>query len=45
MVTHAIKFAHFADRIILMDKGRIIAEGDYETVSRIKDFAEIQEKI
>jgi ABC-type transport system involved in cytochrome bd biosynthesis fused ATPase/permease subunit len=29
MATHATKFAHYADRIILMDKGNIIAEGDY----------------
>lgn len=29
MVTHAIKFAHFADVIILMKDGRIVAEGDF----------------
>lgn len=34
MVTHAIKFAHFADVIILMKDGRIVAQGDFETVSK-----------
>jgi ABC-type transport system involved in cytochrome bd biosynthesis fused ATPase/permease subunit len=29
MATHATKFAHYADRIILMDRGSIVAEGDY----------------
>lgn len=34
LVTHATKFAHFADRIILMDRGNIITEGDYATISK-----------
>lgn len=35
MVTHATKFAGYADRIILIKEGRIIAEGDYETISKM----------
>ena len=30
LVTHAIDFLHMADRIIMMDKGRITAQGTYE---------------
>jgi ABC-type transport system involved in cytochrome bd biosynthesis fused ATPase/permease subunit len=41
MVTHAIKFAHYADKIILMRKGKVVAEGDYETISKMKEFTEI----
>lgn len=35
MVTHAIKFAHFADVIILMKEGGIVAQGNFQTVSKI----------
>jgi ABC-type transport system involved in cytochrome bd biosynthesis fused ATPase/permease subunit len=35
MVTHTTKFAGFADRIIFMKEGRIIAEGDYKTIAKI----------
>jgi len=30
VVTHAIDFLHMADRIIMMDKGKITANGTYE---------------
>ena len=30
LVTHAIDFVHLADRIILMDKGRIVEQGPFE---------------
>jgi ABC-type bacteriocin/lantibiotic exporter with double-glycine peptidase domain len=32
LVTHAIDFIHLADRILIMDKGRIAANGTYEEV-------------
>jgi ABC-type multidrug transport system fused ATPase/permease subunit len=36
MATHATKFAHFADRIILMNAGNIIAEGNPQTITNMK---------
>jgi ATP-binding cassette subfamily C (CFTR/MRP) protein 4 len=30
LVTHAIDFLHLADRIVIMDKGRIVAIGTFE---------------
>jgi ABC-type transport system involved in cytochrome bd biosynthesis fused ATPase/permease subunit len=39
MATHATKFAHYADRIILMDRGSIVAEGDYQTISALHQFS------
>jgi ABC-type proline/glycine betaine transport system ATPase subunit len=35
LVTHAIDFIHLADKIFLMDKGRIVAQGSYD---EIKEF-------
>ena len=29
LVTHAIDFIHLADKVILMEKGRIAAQGTY----------------
>ena len=39
MATHATKFAHFADRIILMNAGNIVAEGDHKIISKMKEFS------
>ena len=39
LVTHAIDFVHFADSIIIMDKGRIAAKGSFED---LKDNASLQ---
>ena len=36
MATHATKFAHFADRIILMNAGSIVAEGNSQTITNMK---------
>ena len=33
MPTHAIKFASFADEIIVMKKGKIVRKGAYEDIS------------
>lgn len=30
LVTHALDFLHLSDRIIIMDKGMIVADGSYE---------------
>ena len=30
LVTHAIDFVHYADSIIIMDKGRISAQGTFD---------------
>jgi ABC-type multidrug transport system fused ATPase/permease subunit len=30
LVTHAIDFIHMADRIVMMDKGAIVAQGSYD---------------
>ena len=29
LVTHAVDFVHLADKIVIMDKGKIIAQGSY----------------
>lgn len=39
LVTHAIDFIHLADKIILMDEGKIAAQGSYD---EIKDNFKIQ---
>ena len=31
LVTHALDFLHLSDRIIVMEGGRIIFDGDYDT--------------
>jgi ATP-binding cassette subfamily C (CFTR/MRP) protein 1 len=36
MATHATKFVHFADRIILMNAGNIIAEGNSQNITNMK---------
>lgn len=38
LVTHAIDFLHMADRIIMMDKGRITAQGTYEEMQNNEVF-------
>jgi ABC-type bacteriocin/lantibiotic exporter with double-glycine peptidase domain len=32
LVTHAIDFIHLADKIILMDKGNIVAQGSFDEI-------------
>lgn len=38
LVTHAIDFVNFADSIIIMDKGRIVAKGSFEDLKDNKAF-------
>ena len=38
MPTHAIKFAPFADEIIVMKKGRIVRKGKFEDISSTAEF-------
>ena len=37
-MTHAIDFVHLADRIILMDKGRIVEQGPFEKLVENAQF-------
>ena len=37
-MTHAIDFVHLADRIILMDKGRIVEQGPFEKLIENAQF-------
>jgi ABC-type bacteriocin/lantibiotic exporter with double-glycine peptidase domain len=38
LVTHAIDFVHFADTIIIMEKGRIAAKGSFEDLKDNEAF-------
>lgn len=42
VVTHAIDFLHMADRIIMMDKGQITAQGTYEELQDNEVFKKLQ---
>lgn len=42
LVTHAIDFIHFADKIFLMDDGKIVAQGTYD---EIQDNVKLQNLI
>ena len=44
MPTHAIKFAPFADEIIVMKKGRIVKKGPYEKICDSEEYLEISVK-
>ena len=41
LVTHAIDFAHLADKIIFMDKGRIVDQGSYQQLIQNEEFKNI----
>lgn len=41
MPTHAVKFAEYADKIIIMKKGRIVKSGKYSEIKDCQQFKEI----
>lgn len=38
LVTHAVDFLHLADKIVMMDGGKIQAQGTYEELQDHEDF-------
>lgn len=43
LVTHAIDFLAEADHIIMMDRGRIMAQGTYEELEKLKEFSDLMD--
>jgi len=43
LVTHSIDFLHMADRIIMMDKGKITAQGSFDELMENETFRKLQE--
>ena len=43
LVTHAIDFIHMADKIVIMEKGRIAAQGTYEELLENPIFKRLQD--
>lgn len=43
--THALYFLKYVDLIFVMDKGRIISNGNYETVMLEEKFKKLYEKV
>jgi len=44
MPTHAIKFAPFADEIIVMKKGKVVQMGSYQEISHTPEFQALELK-
>ena len=44
MPTHAIKFASFADEIIVMKRGRIVRKGHFRDISETPEYKEVSLK-
>lgn len=38
LVTHSIDFLHMADKIVMMDKGQITAQGTYDELMENETF-------
>lgn len=38
IVTHAIHYSNYADRIIIMDDGKVVADGTYQSIKETKLF-------
>ena len=43
LVTHAVDFVHLADKIIIMDQGKITAQGTYEELKNNEYMIHIQD--
>ena len=43
LVTHAIDFIHMADKIVMMDDGKIKAQGTYDQLLQNEDFKKLLE--
>eukprot|EP01017_Pseudomicrothorax_dubius_P022892 TRINITY_DN2466_c0_g2_i8.p1 TRINITY_DN2466_c0_g2~~TRINITY_DN2466_c0_g2_i8.p1 ORF type:complete len:708 (-),score=238.61 TRINITY_DN2466_c0_g2_i8:747-2870(-) len=41
LVTHALQYLRFVDKVVIMKNGRIIEQGDFETISRTSAYEEI----
>jgi len=41
LVTHSIDFLHMADRSIMMDKGKITAQGNYDELMKNETFRKL----
>jgi len=41
LVTHAVDFLPKADHIIMMDEGRIVAQGTFDEMNKVKEFQEV----
>lgn len=42
IITHAIQYTKHADRIIMMDNGKIVIDGDYESIKESELFKELE---
>ena len=45
LITHALQHVYYADKIYYMRKGKIIWEGDYDSLSKQEFFAEFKRKV
>jgi len=43
LVTHAVEFIHLADHVIIMDDGRVQAQGTYEQLASHPYMLKVQE--
>jgi ABC-type multidrug transport system fused ATPase/permease subunit len=45
LITHALQYVYYADKIYYMRKGKIIWEGDYQSLLKEEFFADFQQKV
>jgi ABC-type multidrug transport system fused ATPase/permease subunit len=44
LATHAAHFAHYADEIIILKKGRVVLRGEFDNVHNTPEFLEVYER-